>query len=258
MMDPQHLTQGLRQLADEAEPRPVDVTAVIAIAKARTKAGRTTAAAGLGTAAIVGTLAAVMSTVAPSQPPPPATSSTSSSTPNRPPVGLAPAQDERSRKFDEQLATANLIPSQYTVEPNPEHGQDAVALQFRGSQGPTEKNYTAGALLKNTQGEAIIQVWVLKNPPGTQLDHYYGQVFGPCKDGDKNCARKTLPDGTVLTTQVNARPPALTLSSTLSAQRPDGTYVQVLTNVRQGDPPNMPVPPLTADELIAFATAFTY
>ncbi|TWP48019.1 hypothetical protein FKR81_30615 [Lentzea tibetensis] len=253
MMDPQHLTHGLQQLADEVEPRPVDVTAVIAIAKARTKARRSTAAAGLGTVAIVGAMAAVMSTVAPSQPPPPATSSSASSTPAQPP---APGPDDRSRKLDEQFATAHLIPSQYTVEPNPQHGP--VALVFSGSQGPKEKNYTAGALLKNAQGQATIQVWVLKNPPGTPLGHYHGQVFGPCQDGDKNCVRHTLPDGTVATTQVNARPPAITLSSTLTAQRPDGTYIQVITNVRDGDPPDMPVPPLTAEELIAFATAFTY
>jgi hypothetical protein len=101
---------------------------------------------------------------------------------------------------------------------------------------------------------------VLKNPAGTPLGHADGQFFGPCTAGESNCEIRTLPDGTQAAARENSRPPALQLASTLSAQRPDGTYVQVIASVGLGPVPTepaRPVPALTNADLFEFATVFT-
>ncbi|ALG09225.1 hypothetical protein [Kibdelosporangium phytohabitans] len=265
MDDNQRLTHGLEQLADEAEPRPVDVPSVIGKAKAQQKNRR--AVLGVGGATAVVLAGALFTTVqvsetlpvVPGVRPTSSTQGTQPQPPNRQQV--LPIVDARSQKLDSQLvaAKAQLIPAEFTAGDNPANPIQHP-LRFSGSPGPKgEVNYTAQALLTNAQGTATFQIWVLKNQPGTELGHYYGQHFGPCAQGESNCVRRTLPDGTVAAARPDSRPPGLTLSSVMSAQRPDGTYIQVVTNVGERTSPKpLAIPPFDAEQLFKFATAFTW
>lgn len=268
-MEHQRLTRHLGQLADEAEPRPVDVATIISRAKARRRNRRGMLAVGGATAFVLtGAVATTMLAVGGGGGESVGAAARPTTTSPRPTlkqpgdlVGVQPAADERSRKLDSQLAAAraDLIPAGFTAGDNPVH-PIKDPLKFQG--GPGRKNtldYTARAMLTSTQGTATIQVWVLKNPPGTPLGHYDGQVFGPCQQGQRHCERRTLPDGTVATAQPNANPPGLTLSSALNAQRPDGTYIQVLVNVGEGTSPKpLDDAPFDAEQLFKFATVFSY
>ncbi|ONI82976.1 hypothetical protein ALI144C_18170 [Actinosynnema sp. ALI-1.44] len=263
-MDNQRLTNGLQQLADEAEPRQIDVSSVIGKAKAQQRNRR--AVLGVSGATAVLLAGALYTTVQVSDSLPmdpaaarPTSTGTTAKQEQGPPY--QPITDARAHKFDSQLAAAkaDLIPAGFTVGDNPVHPVGDV-LRFIGSPGPKgEVDYTAQGMLTNADGTATIQIWVLKNPPGTALEHYYGQVFGPCVVSESNCVRRTLSDGTQAAARPNARPSAMTPSSIMSAQRPDGTYIQVVTNVGERTTPKpLAVPPFDADQLFKFATAFTW
>jgi hypothetical protein len=111
-----------------------------------------------------------------------------------------------------------------------------------------------------SQGPSAVTIFVLKRPAGTPLGHADGQYFGPCTAGESNCEIRTLDDGTQATARENARPPAMQLASTLTAQRPDGTYIQVISSVGLGPVPSetpRPIPAMTNADLFKFATVFT-
>jgi hypothetical protein len=261
------LPNGLSLLADEAEPAPIDTYDVIAKAKARTRNRRTSAAAAVGTVAVVGALAVTLGFPNADQGGTGVATQTSTVTPDCPngvcelpgPAAPSAAQGEI---FDEQLAAAidTLIPAGFTLERDP--ASTETPLSFVGTTGQSGPVYTAQAWLRDAQGPASLTVFVLKNPAGTPLAHMNGQFFGPCQQGEPNCEIRTLPDGTQATAQANARPPGLQLSSTLSAQRPDGTYIQVITSVGISSVPGgeqaRPEPPMNNEDLFKWATVFTW
>nr|WP_042188818.1 hypothetical protein [Kibdelosporangium sp. MJ126-NF4]CEL18478.1 hypothetical protein [Kibdelosporangium sp. MJ126-NF4]CTQ97962.1 hypothetical protein [Kibdelosporangium sp. MJ126-NF4] len=261
-MENENLTRGLEQLADEVEPRPVDVQTVISRARARKQNRRAMLAVGGATVAVLVGAIVVTAAATSSNNQPAVARPTSTQTTKDVPHPIAPVFDAQSRKFDSQLAAARaeLILPRFTVSGDNPVQPVMKPLMFDGTPGPKgETNYTAKAMLTDSEGTATIQIWVLKNPPGTPLGHYNGQTLGPCIEGQKHCEHRTLHDGTVVAVQPNANPSGITLSSAISAQRPDGTYIQVLVNVGEGTSPKpLADAPYTADELVKFATAFTW
>lgn len=260
------LSNGLAQLADDAEPAPIDTYDVIAKAKARTRNRRASAAAAFGTVAVVGALAITLGLPNADKDgirvggPPTSTADCPNGVCQLPGPPAPPAA--QGEIFDEQLAAAidTLIPAGFTLERDP--ASTETPLAFVGTSGQSGPVYTAQAWLLDAQGPASLTVYVLKKPAGTPLEHANGQIFGPCQQGEPNCEIRTLQDGTQATAQANARPPGLQLSSTMSAQRPDGTYIQVITSVGIGAVPGgeqaRPEPPMTNEDLFKWATVFTY
>lgn len=257
---------GLSMLADEAEPAPIDSREIISKARTRTRNRRASAATAFGTVAAVGALAVTLGFPNADKDGtgvggPPSTSPDCANGVCELPVPPAPSQ-EQADEFDTQLAAAidNLIPAGFTLERDPESTEEP--LKFVGTDHGDGPVYTANGWLRDAQGPASITVYVLKKAAGTSLAHATGQFFGPCHQGEPNCEIRTLDDGTQATAQANQRPPGLQLSSTLSAQRPDGTYIQVITSIGigavPGDEQARPEPPMTNADLFKWATVFTW
>lgn len=272
-MDDKQMTSGLSLLAEEAEPAAIDVYDVIAKAKARTRNRRASVATAFGTVAVVGAMAFTLDLGGDTNTIGAAGSQPTTTAPGKPPelcpipdgaqtcYVFPPEQDDQSRKLDGQLTAVvgDLIPAGFTVEPDV-LDKYLPALTFSVHHNSEELPfYTAHAIVRNEHGTATIDIIVLKQPPGTPLGHVNEQPFGPCQDGVDGCELRELGDGTTATAQANTRPPGLTLSSTMTAQRPDGTYLQVITNVGPGtSPAPLPDAPFTTDDLFTFATVFTY
>jgi hypothetical protein len=266
-MNDYDVSAGLRQLADDAQPAPIDTYDVIKKAKARTRNRRASAGAAFGTVAVVGALAFTLSFPNADKGNTGVGTPTSTSANENCPPELGgkcidpPVVNDQTAELDSQLASAlaSLTPAGFTFEKDP--FSTGEMLKFTGAQNPSGTMvYTATAWIRDSQGPSAVTIFVLKRPAGTPLGHADGQYFGPCTAGESNCEIRTLDDGTQATARENARPPAMQLASTLTAQRPDGTYIQVISSVGLGPVPSetpRPIPAMTNADLFKFATVFT-
>jgi hypothetical protein len=257
---------GLAQLAEEADPAPIDTHDVIAKARTRTRNRRASTAAAFGTVALVGATAFTLGFPNADKGDTRVGTPTSAANEDCPPGSGSkctspPVDDDHSAALDSQLAAAldSLTPAGFTFEKDP--FKTGETLKFTGAPNASGTMvYSASAWLRDSQGPSAFTIYVLKRPAGTPLGHADGQFFGPCTAGESHCEVRTLDDGTQATARENAQPPALQLASTLSAQRPDGTYIQVISSVGLGPVPSetpRPIPALTNADLFEFATVFT-
>lgn len=225
------VTRGLTMLADEAEPAPIDSHDVIARARARTRTRRTTVAAAFATVAVIGALAVTVGNPGTSSKP--ATTTTVATTPES-------LTDQLTRQLTEALP--DLIPNEW--KPVAEHPPEAPPLTFRclGSGCDAHAAYTDGA------GKIDLRFQVDNIPRyGDSCEEHCTRVAGP--------VRAELPDGT--RTQVSVYTENLTSHEVqqLLASRPDGTQVSMSVTWPQGQ---RGATPLTTDEIVKFATLFTY
>lgn len=219
-MDDRRISHGLALLADEADPPAVDVPAVIAAAKARTRSRRLVAATAVGTAAVVGALAAGVGFVGQEPADTPAARQTTTTEP--PATHAEPFFDERARRFTEQVSQVLGFVLRPRVEfSGPNHGQHGLGIPvFQGFERDGRSDYHGAVDLITADATAELEIWVVKEEPGLPIDQPSGTPNGPCSM-DQNCWADELPDGTVVRTLMEAD------SQVVFAKRPDGTVVEV-------------------------------
>lgn len=271
------LRHGLNLLAEEVDPSPVDTYSIIKKANARTRNQRMGLASALGTVAVAVAMAATIGlTGSTSDPVRLATPPTSTDpgaaricgkTENCP---VADPQkypsDAQAKRLDAQLAPVRdslLLPGSTLERAGLPMFDDVEPLQFalitnQDGAPSAPPVYEAVALMRTAEGTAALSIQILKLPPGTPFGPVQGRALAPC-DGVPGCERRQLSDGTVATALADGNPPGIARSSTITAQRPDGTYVQVFASVGPAVNENpMPAAPFTTDDLFEFATVFTY
>lgn len=255
-----NLRHGLDLLADEAEPAPVDVYDVIAMAKARTRNRRATMATSLAVVTVAGAMIATIglddSPPRPVGGVPPAHTSTKTTSSSSAPK---PIFDERSRHLTQVLAEAwpTLAPAGVTVEDSSVRASvsDLSALEFGGTPATSEDlMYVAQAKLSDAQGSTELSIYV--STRGEWVTE-----FTPCT-ADGSCVYRQLEDGTQANLGTDPNPSA-TATATMTADilRPDGTRIHVSENntdetIEQGL--TRPTTFFTAEGLIPFGMLFTY
>ncbi|GAA3846191.1 hypothetical protein GCM10022243_10480 [Saccharothrix violaceirubra] len=249
-MDEQQLTDGLRLLADEARPHPLDVDRVVERARARGRGRVATIAAGVVTTALVGSLVLALNGFESAGGPPAGQ------------LGVAvPGRDARSARLDTEFAATRSALAEAGLVTDDSFA--AAAPFHRWYDSVTGTSYVMRTILRDGTGMATLEISVGKVATDKPFTAFTGPSAGtlePCTSDQPGCVRRTLPDGTIAAAWPNSRPvEGWGPSSVLCAQRPNGTYIVVVANVGAEylDPPR-PVPPLDAAQLLEFATAFTY
>ncbi len=291
MMDDERISRGLAVLAEDM-PAP-DIGDIVAASRAHIRRRRAVTATWLGTAAVVGVLAGVITVVGDHAPVSaaqggPTTSPGPKVVPNNQPI-----IDDRARALDQQLNKIknDVIPAGMTISPDPadQITVDGRVLAFEFST--TERDFsTDGQPPKLSQGRLNIQP--LFTGRGYLLDVKLSDTLGwgtvsiqvmhknsadtaghlpVCQAASSACRTTNFPDGTtaiVSSTESGRGYPNSGTDLRLGALRPDGTYVDILcTNlpfvagpVTSDAPtqPTRPQTPLSAAELLKLATALTY
>jgi hypothetical protein len=249
------ITRGLALLADEAEPAPIDSRDVITRARTRTRNRRATAAAFV-TVALVGTLAVTVSKAGPSEP-------------------VATAAESREDRLTRLLvgAMADLVPSDWTPDTTvPSDGppltfrcdvdgggeliaEPASGGETRISVGPTSpKGCFAHAAYND--GVGTMQFSFLVHKFDLDFDDACGEA--PCTVWEGQ-VREELPDGTKVRattlTEDSLSQAGVRDIQDVFAERPDGTQVSMSVVWPHGQRSQ---PPFTAEQLIQFATRFTF
>lgn len=252
------LHHGLDQLADEAEPAPIDVYDIIAKANARSHNRKAALATSLAVVTVAGGMVAAIGLT--SSDDWPVTGSPSTHT-TRPTTSTSippkPTLNNKSRHFTQVLADAwpTIAPAGVTVEKSDYH---LSALEFGGSVGsvnaPDQLLYDAQAKLSDAQGstQLTIQIW----PPGDQIIDFTPYI------PDQNRDYRQLEDGTQANLWTDTDPIA-TAVGTVEADvlRPDGTRITLRednTGGPMGQELTRPTTFFTAEQLIQFGLLFTY
>jgi hypothetical protein len=245
------ITRGLALLADEVEPAPVDSRDVITRARTRTRDRRATVATAFATIALIGTLAAT------------------AGIPGSPPAAPESREDRLTRVLTG--AMADLIPSGWTLETRVP--SESTPLTFRcdvsgtarvwaasDGQPPTPISKTApdgcSAYADYDDGVGRVEINLVVHK--FDLDFADACWEAPCTTR-KGYVREVLSDGTqvkVTTLTGDSLSEAGTRDlQDVFAERPDGTQVSMSVSWPHGQRSN---PPFTAEQLVRFASRFTY
>lgn len=258
-----NLTQGLDLLADEAEPAPVDADEVMAAARTRTRNRRATAATALATVAVVGALTVTLGNTNG-----PATMGDTTATTTATTAAEAEPQhvrEQRAAALTAQLTAAwpGIAPAGVTVAPS-----TVAAEVFRWQKGPLEfgfqddpagnGRYTAYTELSDAQGSTWLSIHVYRAG-----DDPRQMPFTPCtgtEQGITTCTFRELPDGTKVNVGVQAGSGfGVGTTAYVQALRPDGTEISVAdSNALPDQTLSRTEPIMSAEDLVEFATVFTY
>jgi hypothetical protein len=225
---------GLALLADEAEPAPIDSRDVIARARARTRNRCATFATVLATVAVIGSLAVTLGL---------SRSSTD--------VATDPRSTEDRLNTQMRTAAPHVIPSWWSWTAKNAlvfhcwgalDGVQAWDIDEQGTpiiHSIPQMCRTSGSY-SDASGQIELGIDVIL-PPGSAVG---------CAAPD--CESQRLPDGTMAWVIVAPEPAGRQVNQRLSALRPDGTTISVSLLY----PVGRPMPPLTTDEMMKFATVF--
>lgn len=259
-MDNKQITAGLAHLVDELPPN-VDIDAVIATAKLRSQRRQAVTFTALGTATVVVALTAVLTSAGAGQNEPAAGGNGLAAT--KPPAVTtsgtpSPGSRDQAGKLTKQLADANALPADAVVDPSatdPFTGKPVAALEFVPPPGGPDGDYMAFAKL--TRGQVPSDLTVSVSSGAARKD---GGNAGECPPGGVPCTPMAFPDGTRAHVMVTDDATRVGVVSMLTAQRPDGTYIQVIcsTSGNQGATKGSPEPPLGVEDMFKFATIFTW
>ena len=227
------ITRGLGLLADEAEPATIDTQRVITRARTRTRNRRASLATAFATVALVGALVVAMGPLK-------GTSDQAAS------ITDTTLEGRLNRLLTEALP--NVIPAGWSLVPKPEAAEPQLEFVCLDTN---TNGCSTGATYNDGVGDLDMGIHVDKIP----------RSFEHNQCGDEYCTawaapvRQTLPDGT--STQVMAYSEKMVSrdGESLLAVRPDGTMVSVSLSWPQG---KRSEPALTMDELLKFATVFSY
>ncbi|HEV3358873.1 MAG TPA: hypothetical protein VG247_18900 [Pseudonocardiaceae bacterium] len=292
MMDDERISHGLAVLAEDM-PTP-DIGDIVAASRTHIRRRRAVTATWLGTAAVVGVLAGVITVVGDHAPVSaaqggPTTSPGPKVVPNNQPI-----IDDRARALDQQLNKVknDVIPAGMTISPDPrdritvdgrvlgfefsttEHdfstdGQPLIKDSQGKPIGPplyTGRSYLLDVKLSDTQGWGTVSIQVMHKNSAATAAH-----LPVCQAAPSACQTTDFPDGTraiVSTAESGRGYPNSGTDVRVGALRPDGTYIDILcTNlpftagpITSDSPtqPTRPQTPLSAAELLKLATALTY
>jgi hypothetical protein len=228
------ITRGLDLLADEAEPAIIDTQHVISRARMRTRGRRAITASALATVALVGALVVTLGNPAPTSE-----------------QGTTPPTDKTVEGRLNRLLTEALpdvIPSNWSLLPDEptarEPHLDFVCLDVNGSDCSTGADYNDGV------GDIDLRISVSRIP--RNFDELCEVRYCPQWEPP---VRKTLSDGTRTQVLTYTETPTSRNFQQLLAARPDGTQIDVVAIWPQGQRSGQP---LTMDEILKFATVFTY
>jgi hypothetical protein len=224
-------------LADEAEPAQIDSHDMIARAKARTRTRRATIAAAVATFAVVGALVATMTNARPAKP---ATTTTA-----------VPPSATLSELLDNQLKEAlpDVIPT----------GWSLVTTAADSSWKPLTFMCGGGCLGGADFNDGVGDIDMNFNL-GTENDPA-ANGFSNSICGPPECINETtpvehvLPDGTRAQLATFTETPTSRDIQEMLVSRPDGTHMRMTVLWPTG---SRSAPPLTTDELLKFATVFSY
>lgn len=227
-----YVTRGLAMLADEAEPAPIDSHDVIARARARTRTRRAVTAAAFATVVVVSTL--VMTVGDPGAPDKPATTTTVKTPESLP--------DQLDRLLTDALP--DVIPSRWEQVPGSSPQDLPLTFLCVGD----------GCFANVTYDDGVGKIDILFRIDDAKRD--WDALCDP-----EHCTelrapvRQDLSDGTRTQVFTYADKSTSRDVQELLAARPDGTQVTVSAIWPQGQRAE---PPLTTDEILKFATVFTY
>jgi hypothetical protein len=232
------VTRGLAMLADEVEPAHIDAHDVITRARARTRNRRATFAAGAATFAVAGALVATMIHARPAKP-----------------ATVTPPRETLSARLDRLLVDAvrEVAPDDWT--PVTEPAADNPPLTFLCGIA------IVATTTENAEGCVAHGTFVDKTGP---FDVQWS-VDKAARNPDEGCAeqctqwgtpvRTDLSDGTTTQVRTYTEEPTNRDIQQLFATRPDGTRVGMALIWPKGQ---RSAQPLTTDQLLRWATVFTY
>jgi hypothetical protein len=230
-----HVTRGLTLLADEAEPAPIDTHDVITRA-IRTRSRRTTVAIAFGTAVVVGALAVALGVATREHKPPAVAPPTSTNGFPVPGTEMVEPATDAERAARANRLQADLVDAFGRVLSDDwEHSTFAFTCDLHGCWAEGD--------IKNDAGSVKLFV------------HVNGD-FGLSACWAPNCAKQRLDDGSLAYVSDNEMD---TIDGKrrimgVGAMRADGTTSSITVEW----PPDRPTKPLTEDQWLEFATAFTY
>jgi len=226
------ITRGLGLLADEAEPATIDAQHVITRARVRTRNRRATLATAFATVAMVGALVVAMN---------PLTQSDQGAT-----ITDTTLEGRLNRLLTEALP--DLIPAGWSLVPDRPAGP-MPDLEFVCVDSNVN-GCSTGATYNDGVGDVDISISVNRIP--RNFTEFCDPQF--CDPGDL-FVQDNLPDGTRTQVRTYSEKPTSRDFLQLLVTRPDGTQVDVVA-IWPHD--TRSEPPLSTDEILKFATVFSY